>query len=96
MRNVTEKAFMSTVLDFAKLTHWMTYHAHDSRRSQPGFPDIVMIRPPRLLFCELKSETGQLSQAQQHWLALLRLVPCIETFVWRPSDWLAIEATLKR
>ncbi len=41
----TEKAFQAQVLTLARLWGWRCYHAHASRRSAPGFPDLVMVRP---------------------------------------------------
>ena len=48
------------VVDLARTLGWRVYHTYDSRRSQPGFPDLVLVRE-RILFLELKSETGKLS-----------------------------------
>jgi len=91
----TEKQFQAAVVELARLTGWLCFHTLDSRRSEPGFPDLVAIRPPRVLFIELKVEKGRLSRAQEHWLKLLRLVPCVEVFVWRPSDWPAVREVLR-
>jgi hypothetical protein len=54
----------------------------------------VLARPPRLLFCELKSETGTFRPGQLEWLDVLALCPPAEVFVWRPSDWDALVETL--
>lgn len=75
---------------------WKHYHTHDSRRSQPGFPDIVAIRAPRIIFAELKTETGKPTQEQAAWLEELCRIPAVECYVWRPSDWDRIWETLKR
>ena len=48
---------------------WRWHHETDSRRSAPGFPDIVAIGPDgRLLVAELKTAKGNMSQAQQEWI----------------------------
>jgi hypothetical protein len=44
------------------------------------------VRPPRLVFAELKSETGTVKPAQAEWLDVLRAVPGLEVYVWRPGD----------
>jgi hypothetical protein len=67
------------------------YHTHDSRRSQAGFPDLVLVRPPRLIFAELKTAKGRVSPAQGEWLEDLghvasKVGPRIEVAVWRPDD----------
>lgn len=70
----------------ARLLGWRVYFTWTSLHSPPGFPDLVLCRPPRLLFVELKSEEGRLSRAQRDWLALLETIPGIEAYVWRPRD----------
>ena len=66
-----------------------------SKWSERGYPDLTLIRPPRLLFAELKRETGKTSTHQDRWLALLRECPGVETYLWRPSDLDAIAAVLR-
>jgi hypothetical protein len=92
---ISEKVFQSQILEAARYLGWLPYHVFDSRRSVPGFPDLVLVRPPRALFAELKTEKGVLSAAQTAWLAQLEGCPGIETFVWRPRDWETIVATLR-
>lgn len=65
---------------------WLYYHTHDSRRSDPGFPDVVMVRSGRALFRELKTQTGKLSAAQEEWGRKLIESGC-DFAVWRPVDW---------
>ena len=64
----------------------MCYHTHDSRRSEPGFPDVVVVGPHGLLWRELKSSTGRLTPDQRVWLDKLRQAGS-DVDVWRPSDW---------
>jgi hypothetical protein len=101
----TEAQFEQAVVDYSKLMGWISYHAHDSRRSEPGFPDRVFVRVPRLLFVEFKTETGKLSAAQERWLQDLDLIaqatgPAlvdggVEVHIWRPSKWGEIQAVLR-
>ena len=97
----TEEQFQQQVITLAKAAGWLTYHTRDSRRSEPGFPDLVLSRGPacgrpRVIFAELKTETGRLSPAQLDWLETLRHCPDIESYIWRPSQWPEIVATLQR
>lgn len=69
---ITEKQFEAQVKDLAKVFGWKYYHTWRSIHSPAGFPDCVMVRPPRLIFAELKSEKGKLSPEQQEWLDILR------------------------
>jgi hypothetical protein len=92
---VTEKAFMHSVIDLARLSRWLVYHTHDSRHSTAaGYPDLCLVRGPDLLYAELKSQHGRVTPAQAQWLAALSAVQHIEATVWRPSDWDMIERRL--
>ena len=84
---VTEQQWQNTVVEAAQLLGWWVFHDHDSRRNQPGFPDLVLIRPPRVMFLELKRETGKLTTAQGEVLGLLEDCPGVEVEVARPSNW---------
>lgn len=91
----TEAQFQAKVIQWARLNGWMHYHTHDSRRSPEGFPDLVLVRPPEIVYVELKSEKGKLTTRQQVWIGALEACGQ-ETFVWRPSDWPFVEARLRR
>lgn len=45
------------------------YHTHDSRRSQPGFPDYFVVAGGHSIAIELKREGGIVTDAQRAWLA---------------------------
>jgi hypothetical protein len=92
---VSERQFQARVEAYAKLCGWLTFHATISQFSTPGWPDLAMTRHGRLVFAELKSETGRLSPAQRQWLEHLELVPCAEVHTWRPGDWPAIARMLR-
>lgn len=86
--HMTEAQLQSAVIELAKHTgHTLIYHTHDSRRSQPGFPDLILIDPirRRILARELKTDTGTLRGPQALWLAGLQAVG-IDAAVWRPAD----------
>jgi hypothetical protein len=92
----SEKQFQGAVVEYAELNGWKTYHTFDSRRSDPGFPDLVLSRDDRLVFLELKSETGRASTAQRDWLDALQRAPGITVGVMRPRDWATLEEMLSR
>lgn len=83
---MTEKDLQESIIELAGWLGWTCYHTHDSRRSRPGFPDLVLWRGSRLLFVELKSATGRLSVAQEQTLDELAETPA-EVYIWRPSSW---------
>jgi hypothetical protein len=84
---VTEAQWQNTVVEAAQLLGWWVFHDHDSRKNQAGFPDLVLIRPPRVMFLELKRETGKLTTAQGEVLDMLEDCPGVEAEVARPSNW---------
>jgi len=83
---MTEAQLLASVLKLAHLFRWEPYHTHDSRRSYPGFPDLVLAKPGRpVIYAELKDGDGVVTEDQEKWLALLRATPS-QVFVWRPDD----------
>lgn len=63
---------------------WLSFHVLWSRGSRPGFPDRVAYRE-RLLFAEMKTEKGAISDAQIATLTSLAKAGQ-EVYLWRPSD----------
>jgi len=51
-----------------------------------GRPDVIALRPPRLLAIELKAERGVLDRRQRACLSLYAEVPGARAWVLRPSD----------
>lgn len=106
MLELSERQWQKVVLDMFKIYGWRTAHFDASVRvvgkertfvgdvGSKGFPDIIACRPKRIIFAELKSEKGRLSEQQKEWLALLNISDA-ETYVWRPSDYNDIQEVLK-
>jgi hypothetical protein len=82
---ISEKEFQRQVLDVARIYGWSVYHPMLSKWSERGWPDLALVRPPRLLFAELKRENGKTTDHQDRWLGLLSACP-VEVYLWRPSD----------
>ena len=90
----TESEFQREVIRRAQSLGWYVYHALPGQGrnrhltlfiGKRGFPDLVLCRPPRLIFAELKSERGKPSDDQLEWLDALRQCG-VEVYLWRPSD----------
>jgi hypothetical protein len=71
---MTEAALLGTVRRLAVVFGWLTYHTHRSDRSEPGFPDLVLVRQGRLIFAELKRQKTRPTTAQRRWLDALTVV----------------------
>lgn len=94
---LSEAEFQRQVTQLADALGWsLQYHTHDSRRSQPGFPDLVLVHPGqrRLIYAELKAARGAVSDAQWAWHMALRGAGQ-EAYIWRPADWPDIERALR-
>jgi hypothetical protein len=93
--HLTEKQWLAQVRDLATLLGWEPYHAFLSIHSPQGWPDLALVRPPRIILAELKTDKGKTTPAQDHWLDLLRACPGVEVFVWRPADIEAVAEVLR-
>ena len=85
---ITEAQFQQQVIDLAHFHQYdITYHNPDSRRSQAGFPDLVLISSSRqrALFRELKTEDGRV-RPKQHAVIFAMVASGLDADVWRPSD----------
>ncbi len=82
---MTERDMQENLRMWALQNGWMPYHTADSRRSHPGFPDLVCVKDGHLLFIELKSQKGRISPWQRVWLDCLADVPSATVVVVRPT-----------
>ena len=83
----SERQLQDHIVGTARALGWMVYHTHDSRRSEPGYPDLHLVHPVRglSLFRELKSTKGRISPAQKEWAHALRVAGFDFAF-WYPVD----------
>ena len=63
-------------------------------RNVKGFPDLVLLRGPRMIVAELKDEYGTVTDEQRAWLDWFAAIPGVEVFTWRPRDSEAVTRTL--
>ncbi len=89
---VSEKDFQAAVVALAKRHGWKCYHPYNSRKSDEGYPDLTLARD-RIVWMELKTETGVVSAAQASWNEIL-LAAGEEAYIFRPSNWPEIVAIL--
>lgn len=83
---MNEADFQRRITDTCDLMGLIWHHETDSRRSNAGFPDLVIAGPGGVLFAELKSEKGRITSHQNFWLYRLREAGSMAV-IWRPSHW---------
>jgi hypothetical protein len=85
-KSMSERDYQEAIVEAARVCGWRVYHTHDSRHSPAGFPDLVLVRPPQLLFVELKSARGVVSADQRDWIADLRHSTTVKAGIFWPQD----------
>jgi len=96
---IREADFKAAIVEAAELCGWAVYSIPDSRRvypraTAPGFPDLVLVRPPEIIFVEVKTSIGKLTVAQERWQEMLSKCTKVSSRVWRPGNWEEIESRL--
>jgi len=93
---MVEKDLQNAIVEMAQLLGWRVMHQRAAQtkdgwrtaiQGHSGFPDLVLLRPPRLVFAELKTDRGTIRQDQALWLNGLNMVPGVEQYLWQPRDW---------
>ena len=97
---MSEVEFTDNVLKWAKVYGWRRFHVRGNTRrliqGDVGFPDLVLVRSPRIIFAELKVGRNKPSVEQGDWIAELDDCRFLEVHVWRPEAWSTILATLSK
>lgn len=104
----SEREWQATVLEYAALRGWHYWRDNATNaprrcsncgairhlpRNAPGWPDLVLVRRPVVLFVELKRDSGTVDDDQAAWLDELRA--CGQrVYVWRPQDWDTVQEVL--
>ena len=96
MFKVNERQFQAAIIELAKWNGWKVFHPLPAQNARGGwrtaqagdigFPDLVLVHPRRgVIFAELKTAIGKLSDEQNDWLEALYAAGA-EAYVWRPRD----------
>lgn len=104
-KGISETAFSSQVEDLLKMFGWHWCHFRPALTGagwrtamigSKGVPDYIAVRPPRLIFAELKDEVKPTTPEQDVWLELLsRVGENVEVYLWRPSEIEEVEEILR-
>lgn len=94
--SLSEAQLQSAVIELATLLGWRLVHFRPAidrsgrwttpMQGDAGWPDLVLCRPPRLVFLELKSTKGRVTTDQTKWLVALQASGA-ECAVVRPEHW---------
>ena len=82
---VTESQLREQIRDLCKVIGWKFYFTYNSMHSPKGMTDLILCRPPRVIFAELKREKTDLKPDQELWRDELKQCPGIEWYLWKPS-----------
>ena len=90
--HIDEKAFQTIVVTTAREHGWMVKNnICEHSKSEPGFPDLVMVKEGKILFVELRSDKDKFTAEKHEWLKALSTHQrnCGSTFVqlWPISEW---------
>ena len=99
-KRISETAFATQVEDLLELYRWRWKHDRPTwssrgyrtpmRSGDPdgykgkGFPDYICVRPPRLIFVELKDENSKPMPEQEAWLEDLK--ECVKQITYTPIE----------
>lgn len=82
---MSEAELQRQVIKLARLRGFLVFHPAISQFSEPGFPDLCMVRPDRFLIRELKSAKGRITEPQARWILTLSEAG-VDAGYWRPED----------
>lgn len=113
-KTISEEELLQAVIRLAHLCRWRVAHFRPARTAAgswrtavqgdgKGFPDLVLARRGEVIFAELKSKRGVLSDEQGAWFEALMgghtetPVGTHRVVLWRPEHWSdgTIEAVLR-
>lgn len=96
LMRIGESQLQAAIVELAKLEGWLVFHPmpvqnqsgrwRTALQGDRGFPDLVLAHKDRgVIFVELKSTIGRVSEYQQLWIDTLKQAGA-EVYVWRPVD----------
>ena len=92
---MSEAEWQAQIVNYARLNSWLVHHNSDSRRSDPGLPDLILVRGDHVIFLEVKSMKGKMREQQEAWMGRLKAASQVRAAVVRPSDWDTLEEQLR-
>ncbi len=96
--SLSEEEWQQRIIQCAEANGWLVYHTRRSTGSNKGFPDLVFVKPPRVIFWECKTEDEKKSTPtpeQEMWIRKLKLCRAVYADFVRPHHWEDIEGALR-
>lgn len=93
-REISLDEWQGLVTTFATFQGWSVYVNANPKGTTPGFPHLVIVRKPELMFVLLRTNRAEPTRAQQDWLATIAACD-VRAEMWRPEDWHDVEAQLR-
>ena len=101
----SEDEFGRHLIAYAQARGWRVAHFRPGRTASgwrtpcsadaKGWPDLILVRGPRIVAAELKRDGGKKPTPEQTtWLAALRAAG-VPAFVWKPKDWQSVMVVLE-
>jgi len=69
MKNTPESLVKQEIKNYLDLYNWFHFHIRQGLGSYPGAPDRIAMKNGIVLFIEVKSAKGRLSESQQDFMA---------------------------
>lgn len=100
----TEAKYQERIVKEAEDHGWLVCHVRRSlvngrwltNTSSPGFPDLVLVKPPLVVFLELKrSRKERPTPAQVQWISAIQQCSTVEAYVASPEDLVEVLALLR-
>lgn len=102
-----EREFQNTLVSLLELFGYVVEHTYPLLTKQgfwrtgstlKGKPDLIALRPPRLLAIEVKGPTGRLEPAQRAVLSLYAEIPSARAWVVSPTApaWADVQSWIRR
>ena len=91
----SEAMLQAVVITMAERLGFLTYSIPDSRRTNPGYPDVHIVGHGVSVYVECKTAKGRVRREQKTWLAELQRAG-IPAMILRPKDVDRLEAMLTR
>jgi len=100
LAGLSEAQFQRQVMKIAAEWGWRVVHIGRARVGKrwitptrgpdgevvKGFPDLVLVRPPDVVFLELKKRGGVVSAEQRAWISDLQKCADVEAYIVGPDD----------